>query len=223
MADHFRSVFDIIGPVMVGPSSSHTAGAVRIGNFARSLYGEQPSRANITFYGSFAHTYQGHGTDVAIIAGLLTFPTFDERIPAAYAHAQESGLSIDIQVSSEPVESPNTVKIVMEGSRGALEVTGVSIGGGAIEITNIQGFPCRLSGDLPAILVVHQDRVGAIAQVTAILTQSQINVAHMEVARHAKGKTAMMIIETDQLVESEIVAACEQLDTVERVVVIDNL
>ncbi len=218
MANSFRSIFDIIGPVMVGPSSSHTAGAVRIGRMARAIYGAQPTHAKITFYGSFAHTYQGHGTDVAVISGLLGFETFDQRIRDAYDHAAAEGLNIEILVSEDPVDNPNTVKLELSGTQKPISITGVSVGGGAYLISNINGFPCNLDGELPALLVIHPDRAGAIAAVTSVLANFSINVAHMEVSRHEKGDMALMIIETDERLSDEILRELDKLSQVERVI-----
>lgn len=223
MANSFRSVFDIIGPIMVGPSSSHTAGAVRIGRMARTIYGAEPTQAKITFFGSFAHTYKGHGTDVAVISGLLGFETFDQRIRDAYVHAREAGLLIDINISEDPVDNPNTVRLELNGAKGYIDITGISIGGGAISITNINGYPCNLDGELPALLVIHRDRAGAIAAVTGILARYAVNVAHMEVSRHEKGMMALMIIETDDRLSSEVLQHLENLDQVERIISIGNV
>ena len=160
----FRSVFDIIGPVMIGPSSSHTAGAARIGRAARTLFGRLPRRVTITLYGSFAKTYQGHGTDVALVGGLLDFDTDDERMVQALEIARESGVEVTFIESEEVADHPNTARLHLEDDQGDLEVTGISIGGGKMEIVELNGFELRLSGSAPALLVTHHDRYGAVAK-----------------------------------------------------------
>jgi L-serine dehydratase len=210
----YKSVFDIIGPVMIGPSSSHTAGAARIGRIARSLFGREPKWATISFYGSFAKTYKGHGTDVALIGGLLDFDTFDERIIEANDIAKKSGMKIMFIEEEAITDHPNTARVLIGDDQGELELVGISIGGGKIEIIELNGFELKLSGHHPAILVVHNDRHGAIAAVTNILAQEKINIGHMEVSRKEKGKMAMMTIEVDHNIGNEILKKLEQLPNV---------
>jgi L-serine dehydratase len=200
----YNSVFDIIGPVMVGPSSSHTAGAARIGLAARNLFGRQPKWAKIHLYGSFAKTYQGHGTDFALAGGLLGFPTEDTRMSKALQIAIEEGLYIEFMEDSAKTEHPNTVRLIIGDEEDSLEIVGISIGGGKVEITELNGFTLRLSGNHPAILIMHNDRFGSIASVTKILAKYEINIGHMEVNRKDVGKEALMVIETDQNVEDDI-------------------
>ena len=158
----YRSVFDIIGPIMVGPSSSHTAGAVRIGRMARQLFGRRPDRLTIEFFGSFAETYKGHGTDVAVVAGVLGFETFDARIPRALVIAGVQGMAVSIDIQEAIPAHPNTVRLSLADRREEMSVTGISIGGGAIQIVDLNGFELKLSGDNPAILIMHQDVYGRI-------------------------------------------------------------
>ncbi|MCI1881851.1 MAG: L-serine ammonia-lyase, iron-sulfur-dependent subunit beta [Sporolactobacillus sp.] len=195
----YRSVFDIIGPVMVGPSSSHTAGAARIGRTARKLFGVKPERVEITLYGSFAETYKGHGTDVALIAGLLGFDTDNPELPAAAKIAAREGLSISITAdhSAQP-DHPNTAKIRLFAEKRQMEVTGISIGGGKIEITDVDGFRISLSGSNPALLVLHRDKYGAVAEVAGLIAQYEMNISYMEVSRKDRGSLAMMVIQTDE-------------------------
>jgi L-serine dehydratase len=200
----YKSVFDIIGPIMIGPSSSHTAGAARIGRVARSLFGREPKWAHISFYGSFAKTHKGHGTDVAIVGGLLDFDTFDERIKRSLEIAKEKGINIRFREEDAITDHPNTARIHIGDENGELELVGVSIGGGKIEITELNGFELRLSGHHPAILVVHNDRYGAIAGVANVLAKYAINIGHMEVSRKEKGKMALMTIEVDQNIDQHI-------------------
>jgi L-serine dehydratase len=214
----FRSAFDIIGPVMIGPSSSHTAGAARIGRVARTLFGKQPKRAIISLYGSFAKTYKGHGTDYALIGGLLDFDTFDERIPSALELAENAGIEIKFVTETAVPEHPNTVKINLFDEEKELEVVGISIGGGTIEITELNSFKLKLSGEHPAILVVHEDRFGMISSVTSILSKYEINIGHMEVARKEKGDMALMVIETDQKIADGVITELESLSNVTQVI-----
>lgn len=210
----YRSAFDIIGPVMIGPSSSHTAGAARIGRVARTLFGRQPKKAIISLYGSFAKTYKGHGTDVAIVGGLLDFDTFDERIPQALTLAKEVGMDVQFVVENLVTDHPNTVRIHLYDENNELDVVGISIGGGSIEITELNSFKLKLSGEYPAILVVHQDRYGAISGVTNILAKHQLNIGHMEVSRKEKGNMAMMVIEVDQKIEDNVIKEIESLPNI---------
>ncbi|MEH7106806.1 MULTISPECIES: L-serine ammonia-lyase, iron-sulfur-dependent subunit beta [Bacillaceae] len=213
----YRSVFDIIGPVMIGPSSSHTAGAARIGRVARSLFGREPKWANISLYGSFAKTYKGHGTDVAIVGGLLDFDTDDTRIINAIEIAEEHGMKLHFIEEDAVPEHPNTARVIIGDQNGDLELVGVSIGGGKIEITELNGFDLKLSGNHPAILVVHNDRFGAIASVTNTLAKYEINIGHMEVARKEMGKMALMTIEVDQNIDDQLITELEQLPNILKV------
>ena len=216
----YKSVFDIIGPVMIGPSSSHTAGAARIGRVARNLFEREPKWVNIHFYGSFAETYKGHGTDVAIIGGILDFDTFDERIKASLEIAEQHGIQVKFHIEEAIPEHPNTAKIHLGDEKGEMELVGISIGGGKIELTELNGFKLKLSGHHPAILVVHNDRFGAIAKVANVLAKYEINIGHMEVSRKEKGKLALMTIEVDQNIEEAILKELEQLDSIEKVTTI---
>ncbi|MCG1020611.1 L-serine ammonia-lyase, iron-sulfur-dependent subunit beta [Sutcliffiella horikoshii] len=213
----YRSVFDIIGPIMIGPSSSHTAGAARIGRVARSLFGRQPKWANISFYGSFAKTYKGHGTDVAIVGGLLDFDTYDERIKTSLQLADSLGVSISFHEEDAITDHPNTAKVVLGDEDGELELVGISIGGGKIEITELNGFALKLSGNHPALLVVHDDRYGAIAGVANVLAKFAINIGHMEVSRKEKGKKALMTIEVDQNIDDKVIQELSALPNITQV------
>ncbi|MBY6271325.1 MAG: L-serine ammonia-lyase, iron-sulfur-dependent, subunit beta [Bacillaceae bacterium] len=210
----YRSVFDIIGPVMIGPSSSHTAGAARIGRAARSIFGREPKWAHIYFYGSFAETYRGHGTDVAIVGGLLDFDTFDERIKRSLEIAAERGLEIHFHKEACVPNHPNTARLHIGDEEGELELVGVSIGGGKIEIDEINGFKIRLTGEHPSIIVINNDRFGAIANVAHVLAKNEINIGYMQVSRKEKGKTALMTIETDQNVDETILDEIRKLPNI---------
>ncbi|APH05294.1 L-serine ammonia-lyase, iron-sulfur-dependent subunit beta [Bacillus weihaiensis] len=218
----YRSVFDIIGPIMIGPSSSHTAGAARIGRVARTLFGRQPKWATISLYGSFAQTYRGHGTDVALIGGLLDFDTFDERIKSALDLAKQQEMKITFIEEDAVTDHPNTARLIIGDDFGQLELVGVSIGGGKIEITELNGFELKLSGNHPAILVVHNDRFGAIAAVANVLAKHAINIGHMDVSRKEVGQMALMTIETDQNVSKEVMEELKTLPNILQVTRIDD-
>lgn len=213
----YQSVFDIIGPVMIGPSSSHTAGAARIGRAARSLFGRQPKKAIITLYGSFAKTYQGHGTDVAIIGGLLDFDTYDNRIIDSMVIAKDFGIDYQFVLSEEITEHPNTTRIYLEDELGTIEVVGVSVGGGKADITEINGFKLKVSGLSPSLIVIHEDRFGVIASVANVLGFNEINIGYMEVARKEKGSLALMVMELDQQISEAVIDSIKELPYVKRV------
>ncbi|MCQ6274055.1 L-serine ammonia-lyase, iron-sulfur-dependent subunit beta [Bacillus sp. V3B] len=213
----YKSVFDIIGPIMIGPSSSHTAGAARIGRVARSLFNREPKWAKVSFYGSFAQTYRGHGTDVAIIGGLLDYDTFDERIIDSIQLAKKNGMEIEFIKEEAIPNHPNTARVKIGDDHGELELVGISIGGGKIEITELDGFELRLSGNHPAILIVHNDKYGTIANVSNILAKYLINIGHMEVARKEVGKQALMTIEVDENIDHSVLAELEKLENIIRV------
>ncbi|MGC3202941.1 L-serine ammonia-lyase, iron-sulfur-dependent subunit beta [Enterococcus faecalis] len=201
----FNSVFDIIGPVMIGPSSSHTAGAARIGKVVRSIFGQQPDSVDIYLYESFAKTYRGHGTDIALVGGLLGMEPDDEQLANSLEIAYEQGMEVCFISKSEKADHPNSVKIVVSSGDRKLSVTGISIGGGNIQISELNGFKLSLSMGTPTFIVVHQDVPGMIAKVTNILSASDINISTMTVTRESKGEKAIMIIEVDQAEVGDIV------------------
>lgn len=199
------SVFDIVGPRMTGPSSSHTAGAVRMAHIARHIAGMDVAEAYFTLYGSFAETGKGHGTDKALIAGALGMDPDDVRIKDAYRIARETGVLVHVEFSGAPVNHPNVARIRIIGSSGGeTEVVAESVGGGNILVTEINGLDVELTGDYPTLIVQHRDEPGVIAEVTHVLAQLKINIAFMKVFRHEKGEDAYMTIETDQKVTAEM-------------------
>lgn len=217
----YRTVFDIIGPVMIGPSSSHTAGAARIGKAARSIFGKKPSRADIILYGSFAKTYRGHGTDVALAGGLLDFDTFDKRMIHALDIAKEEGIEIVFHESEEMTDHPNTARIRLEDGNGrVLEIVGISIGGGKMEIVELNGFKLSLTGTNPVLLVLHQDQYGVIAHVASILAKNKINIGFMRVSRKEKGSQALMSIETDQPIDNHVESEIKAVEEIHAVAVL---
>ena len=199
------NLFDILGPVMVGPSSSHTAGAVRIGRMARRLLGEgTPQLAKITLSGSFAATGQGHGTDRALIAGLLGMQPDDERIPGSFAIAEGKGMGYGFSRMNLPGEHPNTAKIELEGKKGGrLSMIASSLGGGRIMVVEMNGLRVNFSGDLPTLIVQNRDQPGHVRDVSDILSRTGVNIATLHLYRDFPGGSAVMIIETDKVVPKE--------------------
>ena len=191
-------VFDIIGPIMIGPSSSHTAGACRIGKYARSILDEDVQTAEIYFSGSFAKTYRGHGTDKAIVAGLMGMDTDDLRIRNSLELAKEAGMDYVFIPTQIDDAHPNTVLLKITGVSGKYwEVEGASIGGGRISIRRINGTPVDISGDATTLLVYHLDTPGMISDVTSILARNGVNIGKFELRRAVKGGEAVMVIEID--------------------------
>lgn len=217
------NLFDILGPVMVGPSSSHTAGAVRLGRIARRLLGEgTPCSANITLFGSFAATGCGHGTDRALIAGLLGFQPDDERIAGSFGWAEKAGLSFSFATSHVGGEHPNTARVELVGRSGkTLSMTGSSLGGGRIMVVEMNGLRANFSGDLPTLIVQNIDQPGHVNEVTGMLTERGINIATMQLYRDHPGGNAVMIIETDKAVPPDGLAWLERCEGITRVTFID--
>ncbi|AVQ32833.1 L-serine ammonia-lyase, iron-sulfur-dependent, subunit beta [Staphylococcus muscae] len=207
----FKSVFDIIGPTMVGPSSSHTAGAVRIGLVARSLFGGQPAQVDIYLFGSFMETYKGHGTDVALVGGLLGYDTDDSRIESSLETAKELGMRVNFIEMSEERSHPNTAIIDMTDGETTISVEGVSIGGGKIEVVAINNFPINMSGNYPTLLVFHKDTFGTIGKVANVLGENSINVGSMHVSRKEKGDQALMTCELDESVSPAMIEEIRQI------------
>ena len=206
------NIFDMMGPVMVGPSSSHTAGAARIGNMGRTLLGEEVARADIGLYGSFAETGYGHGTDRALLAGLLGMKLDDLRIPNAYEEANRAGMAYSFRTVELRDAHPNTALLELTGKSGKkLTLQASSIGGGAIVVNKIDGINVNFTGDFNTLIVRNQDESGSVAAITSILSQVHINVANMSVNRHRRGGDALMVIETDQHIKPRQVEFLSEL------------
>ena len=198
------NLFDILGPVMVGPSSSHTAGAVRIGRMARALLGQEPVKAELLLHGSFASTGEGHGTHQALIAGLLGLTPDDSRVPNSFALAKERGLEFHFGACDLRDVHPNSVLITLEGDQGGkLEVGGSSPGGGRIRVFRVDGLDTSFSGELPTLVVHNSDKPGCVSQVTGALAAQGLNVATLQLNRGGRGGSAVMVIECDQPVSEE--------------------
>lgn len=208
------NIMDIIGPVMIGPSSSHTAGAVRLGLMAKSILGSPVAEADIYLHGSFAETYKGHGTDMALLAGLMGWSTEDERIPEAMDYAKAAGLHYQFNKADlGSLTHPNTVLFKLRGQEGnSIEVTGSSIGGGQIMVTNIDGMDVEVSGKLPALITTHIDKPGVINMISGILAYNHINIATMRLFRDEESGVASLLIECDQEVPEQVVSMVAHLD-----------
>ena len=217
------NIFDIIGPIMVGPSSSHTAGAVRIGQMVRALLDGQPKRAEIMLHGSFAETGKGHGTELALVAGLLGMEPDDMRIPHSRKVAEECGMEVSIKKTEIADAHPNTALLSVEDFHGeSMEIQACSIGGGRIRVSKIDGMIVNCSGEVPTLIIRNNDRPGMIAEVTAALARHRINIAQMHVFRNKKGEDAVMVVETDQKVPAEEIAALHDQEGILRVTYIDQ-
>ncbi|BCV22356.1 L-serine ammonia-lyase, iron-sulfur-dependent subunit beta [Moorella sp. Hama-1] len=213
--------FQIIGPVMIGPSSSHTAGAVRIGRLARAILGEQPVRAEILLHGSFARTFRGHGTDRALVAGLLGFDVADERVREALELAPAAGLEVIFGEKDLGDVHPNSVQLNLQGPERGVQVVASSLGGAQVLVRRIDDFEVELSGDLPTLVAAYPDRPGIVAAVTALLAGVGVNIAGMRVSRREAGERALMVVETDQAIPPGLVPAMRTLPMMERVIQID--
>lgn len=213
----FKNVFSIIGPAMIGPSSSHTAGAVRIGRFARQLLGEQPSVAHICFYDSFAETYSGHGTDLAVVGGIMNWRTDDERIRDSIRIAGEAGMELLFTTGIAPGVHPNTVKIKLSTDQNQVEVIGASIGGGTIVIRQVNGFEIKCTGELPTLVIAHRDRQGVLAGITALCDKENVNIGYMNTDRVGRTSEALTVVEADSGITEHLIETIRALPYVNRV------
>ncbi len=212
------NIFDVIGPVMVGPSSSHTAGAVRIGYISRKLLGERPVTADIRLYGSFLATGKGHGTRKALVAGLLGMKADDMRIPDSFEIAESEGLEVTFGEAQLKEAHPNSVQMFLTGESGrTLEVIGESIGGSRINIAQIDGINTNFSGDYPTLVVHNLDQPGHVSEVTSMLAHKGVNIAYMQLYRSNRGGEAVMVVECDQEVPQEGIRWLEKAEGVVKV------
>lgn len=212
------SIFDVIGPVMVGPSSSHTAGAVRIGYISRKLLGENIVKADIRLYGSFLATGKGHGTRKAVVAGLLGMKPDDMRIPDSLDIAALQGMEVTFGEAQLKDAHPNTVQMFLTGASGrSLEVVGESLGGSRINIAQIDGINTNFSGDYPTLVVHNLDQPGHVSEVTAMLAHKGVNIAYMQLYRSNRGGEAVMVVECDQEVPQEGIKWLEKAEGVVKV------
>jgi L-serine dehydratase len=218
------SVFDMIGPVMIGPSSSHTAGVVRIARAARRVLGGRPDEAEITFYNSFARTYEGHGSDSAIIAGLLDYKTDDKRIKDALDLAKAEGMIYRFKsVGNASTLHPNTIKLNLRKGENAVEVIGESRGGGMINIAEVDGFNAGFSANLHTVIITASDVKGSIAFIANVLAHDECNIATMSVSRKGKNEVACLVIEMDSGVKDVTLAYLKSLNWVKQIIYIPDI
>lgn len=216
------NLFDILGPVMVGPSSSHTAGAVRIGYIASRLLQDKLIKAEIYLHGSFATTGAGHGTDKALIAGLLGMKPDDIRIPDSFQIAKEQGLSFSFGNKTIKDAHPNTALLLLTGESGrTLEVQAASIGGGRIMIQKLDGIEVNFSSEKPTLIVHNLDQPGHVAEVTSMLSHKSVNIATMQLYRDKRGGYAVMVLETDQGIPKEAISWLAHLEGILKVTYIN--
>jgi L-serine dehydratase len=218
------SVFDMIGPVMIGPSSSHTAGVVRIGRAARKLLGAKPDLAEITFYNSFARTYEGHGSDRAIIAGLLDFATDDVRIKDSLGLAATENLQFHFRsVGNASALHPNTVKVEMKLGDKEMEVVGESKGGGIINIAEVNGFKADFSTSLHTLIIFAADVKGSVAFIASVLAHDDCNIATMSVSRKGKNDLACLVFEMDSGLKTVTLNYLQSLSWVKEIIYIPDI
>ena len=218
----FISVFDVLGPNMIGPSSSHTAGAARIAYLAQKMIAGPLVRVEFILYGSFARTYRGHGTDRALLGGIMGFDTDDERIRDSFSIAQERGIDFSFAPNGEETEvHPNTVDIHMvNGSGQELTVRGESLGGGKARICRINQVEVDFTGEYSAAIVIHQDRLGVAAHVTSVLSRHGVNIAFMRLFREGKGDIAYTIVESDGRLPEAVAGELRENEHVPEVMIV---
>jgi L-serine dehydratase len=200
------NIFDIVGPVMVGPSSSHTAGAVRIGFVARKLLGEAIKKAELLLYGSFLATGKGHGTDRALVAGLLGMQPDDERVPFSFEEAKNAGMEFSFGEANLKEAHPNSVVLLLTGVSGKeIEILGASLGGGRMKICKIDGYEANFCAEYPTLIVQNLDQPGCVATVTTMLSERGINIATLQLYRDSRGGDAVMVVECDREVPADAI------------------
>lgn len=215
-------VFDILGPVMVGPSSSHTAGAARLAKVARAIANGEIIEVKFLLHGSFAKTYMGHGTDRALVAGILGMEPSDIRLRDSLEIAKEKGIKIEFFEEDLGDVHPNTVKFLIKTEDGnECEVLGSSIGGGSIEIKEVNGNKVEFTGEYPTLIIAHKDVPGAVSKVTSILYYEGINIAFMKVFRRQKGKGATMIFEVDNKITDIAIDQIKDIESIIKVISIN--
>lgn len=218
------SVFDMIGPIMIGPSSSHTAGVVRIARTALRLLGGRPDEAEIIFYNSFARTYEGHGSDRAIIAGLLDFKTDDKRIKEALEIAAKEGLVYKFKsIANASALHPNTIKLVLRRDSKTIEVIGESRGGGLINIAEVNGFKADFSASLHTVIITAADVKGSIAFIADVLAHDDCNIATMSVSRKGKNDVACLVIEMDSGIKPVTLEYLRSLSWVKEIIYVPDI
>ena len=217
-------VFDILGPIMGGPSSSHTAGAARLGKVARAVAGEDIKEVTFLLHGSFGKTYKGHGTDRALVAGILGMEPSDLRLRESLQIAEEEGIKVTFKEVDLGDAHPNTVKFLIVGKEGKhYEMMGSSIGGGNIEVNEVNNNKVEFTGSYPTVIISHQDKPGVLAKVSALLYDEFINIAFTKVFRSQKGKEANMVLEVDNEISKEVFEQIKAIDGINKVIMINPI
>jgi L-serine dehydratase len=221
--DRKVSILDVMGPVMVGPSSSHTAGTARLGRVAREILDEDPVAVHFYLHPPLAATYRGHGSDFALVGGSIGLSVDDPRIPEAIRIAEQ--MDVDITFSEEDLGDvhPNTVRIEVRGKTRETEISGSSIGGGVIEVFKINGFQTRFKGDSPTLLLFYRDRPGMISEVTGIIAEEGINIASLSCSRKQRGKDAFMQIDVDSPMSEAALERIREVSDVEEAKYLDRI
>jgi L-serine dehydratase len=211
--DRKVSILDVMGPVMVGPSSSHTAGTARLGRVAREILDEDPTEVHFFLHPPLAATYRGHGSDFALVGGAIGLNVDDPRIPEAIRIAEQMDVTVEFAEEDLGDVHPNTVRVYIKGAAREVEIVGSSIGGGVIEVFKINGFQTRFKGDSPTLLLFYRDRPGMISEVTKAIAEEGINIASLYCSRKQRGKDAFMQIDVDSpLSEDALKRICSTPD-----------
>ena len=217
-------IFDVLGPIMIGPSSSHTAGAARLGKIARTIVNKPIKNVTFLLHGSFKETYKGHGTDRALVAGILGMMPDDSRLRDSLSLAEKEGLGVNFLPADLGQVHPNTVKILMTDCDDInWEVLGSSVGGGLVEIYEINGNKVKITGEYPTIITCHDDIPGTVSKVSTLFYNNDINIAHMTLVRSQKGKDATMTFEVDSNVSEELITELKAVEGVNHVILINSL
>lgn len=208
-----RSLFDVISPIMTGPSSSHTAGAVRLGLLARNIYKDKPQKVTFKLYNSFAQTGKGHGTDKGLLAGLLGFGVDSEHIKNIYDCKEAKGIEYNYEFEQNIDRHPNAVDFILEGKIN-MTISGNSVGAGNVEIVKIDDFSTRISGEYNTLILFYKDKPGMISKVSTLIQNENINIASLDCDRNARGKTASMCICLDSEISNNIIKKIEEIEDV---------
>ena len=217
-------IFDVLGPIMIGPSSSHTAGAARLGKIAGTIVNKPIKEVSFLLHGSFRETYKGHGTDRALVAGILGFLPDDPNLKDSISIANEKGIIIRFLPADLGQVHPNTVKFLIKDIDDIeWEVLGTSIGGGLVEIHEINGKKVKITGEYPTIITCHDDVPGTVSKISTLFYENKINIAFMSLSRNQKGKDATMTLEVDTNISDEIINEIKSINGVNRVIVINSL
>ena len=217
-------IFDVLGPIMIGPSSSHTAGAARLGKIAGTIVNKPIKEVSFLLHGSFRETYKGHGTDRALVAGILGFLPDDPNLKDSISISNEKGIIIRFLPADLGQVHPNTVKFLIKDIDDIeWEVLGSSIGGGLVEIHEINGKKVKITGEYPTIITCHDDVPGTVSKISTLFYENKINIAFMSLSRNQKGKDATMTLEVDTNISDEIINEIKSINGVNRVIVINSL